>query len=541
MDTSAGHGLHSRFLRGLATSPDGVAVRIGAETLTYRQLHQLALSWGGALARDGARTVGVLAGKGAVAYPGILAALYAGAAVVPLRPDFPAARTRQIVEASGATVLIADRASLPVLTEVLGEGTDFGVLMPDALDDDRVPGRRVLPDAWHGLDAPAEVKPGDTAYLLFTSGSTGLPKGVILTHGGAEHYFGLIDERYDFGPADVFSQAFDLNFDCAAFDIFSAWGAGATAVAVPAHAYRDLPAFIAEQKLTVWFSTPSVIDLVRRTAGFEAGVSRMPGLRWSLFAGEALKTRDAADWQGAAPASTLENLYGPTELTITITAYRWDGERSPRASVNGLVPIGAVHAGHDHLLLGEDGEPTHTEGELCVSGPQLAAGYVDPRNESGHFFERAGRRWYRTGDRIRRLDDGELIYLGRRDSQVQVQGWRVELAEVEHALRDCGVADAVTVAADGDTGTELVAFYTGEPVPTVELVRRLRRMLPAGVLPKHFHRLAEFPLNPNRKIDRRRLTERANELLAAGGRGPSAAGVVPDGAGAAGVAPGGRG
>ncbi|MGW6508302.1 AMP-binding protein [Streptomyces niveus] len=522
MDTSAGQGLHARFRRGLATSPDGVAVRIGAETLTYRELHRRALSWGGELARTGARAVGVLAGKGPTAYPGILAALYAGAAVVPLRPDFPAARTRQIVEASGATVLIADRASLPVLTEVLGGRGDFDVLVPDALDGDVVPGRRVVPDDRHGLDAPVEVKPGDTAYLLFTSGSTGQPKGVILTHGATEHYFQLIDERYDFGPADVFSQAFDLNFDCAAFDIFSAWGAGATSVAVPAHAYRDLPAFITEQGLTVWFSTPSVIDLVRRTGGLAA--DRMPGLRWSLFAGEALKTRDAADWQGAAPGSALENLYGPTELTITIAAYRWDGERSPRASVNGLTPIGRVHAGHDHLLLGEDGEPTDTEGELCVSGPQLAAGYVDPRNEPGHFFERDGRRWYRTGDRIRRLDDGELIYLGRRDSQVQVQGWRVELAEVEHALRDCGVHDAVAVAADGDTGTELVAFYTGEKVATVELVRRLRRSLPAGVLPKHFHRLDRFPLNSNRKIDRRQLTDRANELLAAAGRGPNAGG-----------------
>ncbi|MEV0775482.1 AMP-binding protein [Streptomyces sp. NPDC050428] len=522
MDTSAGHGLHSRFLRGLSTSPDGVAVRIGAETLTYRQLHRLALEWGGALARTGARAVGVLAGKGATVYPGILAALYAGAAVVPLRPDFPAARTRQIVEASGATAVIADRASLPVLTEVLGDRADFGVLVPDALDDDAVPGRRVAPEAGHALDAPAEVKPGDTAYLLFTSGSTGLPKGVILTHGGADHYFQLIDERYDFGPADVFSQAFDLNFDCGAFDIFAAWGAGATSVAVPAHAYRDLPAFITEQGLTVWFSTPSVIDLVRRTAGLDTG--RMPGLRWSLFAGEALKTRDAADWQASAPGSTLENLYGPTELTITITAYRWAGERSVRASVNGLVPIGAVHAGHEHLLLGEDGEPTDVEGELCVSGPQLAAGYVDPGNEPGHFFERAGRRWYRTGDRIRRLDGGELIYLGRRDSQVQVQGWRVELAEVEHALRDCGVHDAVAVAADGDTGTELVAFYTGERVATVELVRRLRRLLPAAVLPRHFHRLAEFPLNSNRKVDRLGLTGRANELLAAAGRGSNAAG-----------------
>ncbi|MGC0328977.1 amino acid adenylation domain-containing protein [Streptomyces sp. SAI-170] len=513
MDKSAGYGLHTRFLRGLALAPEGVAVRTGEEALTYRELHGRALAWGGELAAVGARAVGVLAGKGPVAYPALLATLYAGAAVVPLRPDFPAARTRQILRASGAGVVIADRASLKVLADVLDGTDDLAVLVPDAEDGDEIPGRPVRPDAGRALTAPAEVKPGDTAYLLFTSGSTGVPKGVVLTHGGFEHYFRLVDERYGLGPADVVSQAFDLNFDCAVFDVFAAWGAGATSVPVPAHAYRDLPAFIAGQGLTVWFSTPSVIDLVRRTGSLGAG--RMPALRWSLFAGEALKTRDAADWQAAAPGSALENLYGPTELTVTITVHRWAGEHSEAASVNGLVPIGAVHPGHHHLLLGEDGEPTSEEGELCVSGPQLAAGYVDPRNETGAFFERQGRRYYRTGDRVRRLDGEELIYLGRRDAQVQVQGWRVELAEVEHALRDCGVADAVAVAVTGASGTELFAFYTGAEVPTVELVRRLRGLLPAAVLPKHFHRLAEFPLNTNRKVDRLRLAARADELLQA--------------------------
>ncbi|MFJ5772726.1 AMP-binding protein [Streptomyces sp. NPDC093094] len=512
MENSAGHGLHARFLRGLALSPEGVAVRTGGGDLTYRELHARALSWGGGLAAAGARTVGVLAGKGPVAYPALLAALYAGAAVVPLRPDFPAARTRQILRASGAGAVIADRASLGVLAEVLDGGDDVDVLVPDAEDGDEVPGRRIRPDGRRALAAPAEVKPGDTAYLLFTSGSTGFPKGVVLTHGGFEHYFRLVDERYGLGPSDVMSQAFDLNFDCAVFDVFAAWGAGAVSVPVPAHAYRDLPAFVEGQGLTVWFSTPSVIDLVRRTGSL--GADRMPGLRWSLFAGEALKTRDAADWRSAAPGAVLENLYGPTELTVTITAYRWADERSERDSVNGLLPIGAVHPGHLALLVDDDGRPVGTEGELCVSGPQLAAGYVDPANETGAFFEHEGRRYYRTGDRVRRLAGDELIYLGRRDAQVQVQGWRVELAEIEHALRDCGVADAVAVAVTGPAGTELFAFHTGDAAATaVELGRGLRRLLPAAVVPRHFHHLPEFPLNSNRKVDRLRLAALAQDLL----------------------------
>lgn len=511
------HGLSGRFLRGLSRSPEGAAVRVvGAEveTLSYAWMHRTALEWGGALAGAGARTVAVLAGRNGTGYTGLLAAFYAGATVVPLRPDFPPARVRQTLEASGAGAVLVDRAGAALLPEVLQGRTDLAVLAPEAgAAGDGVPAgvRALLPSPAAALEEPARVGPEDTAVLLFTSGSTGRPKGVALTHGGLEHYFDIVDRRYGFGPSDVFSQAFDLNFDCAFFDLFCAWGAGGTAVPVPPYAYRDLPGFVAAQGLTVWFSTPSVIKLVRRLGGL-AGPT-LPGLRWSLFAGEALTCRDAQDWQCAAPASTLENLYGPTELTLTVTVHRWAGERSLAAAVNGLAPIGTVHPGHEYVLLGPDGEPSEEEGELCVSGPQLAAGYLDPRDEEGRFVERGGRRWYRTGDRIRRAADGELVYLGRLDSQVQVHGWRIELAEVEHAVRACGPQDAVAVSVTRDDGTELVVYYTGEAVTTPELVRRLRSHLPDGVLPRHYQHLPEFPLNANRKTDRLRLAADAEALL----------------------------
>nr|BAP34718.1 AMP-dependent synthetase and ligase [Streptomyces sp. ML694-90F3] len=516
MDGILDHGLHARFLRGLSAAPDGAAVRIGTTSVSYRHLHRTALLWAGALTAAGARSVGVLAGKSATGYAGILAALYAGAAVVPLRPDFPAARTREVLRASDADVLIADRAGLPVLAGALaGDGAaDVPVLAPDALDGELPEGvARLVPRPELSLSEPARCKPADPAYLLFTSGSTGRPKGVVITHGATGHYFDVMERRYDFGASDVFSQAFDLNFDCAVFDLFCAWGAGATVVPVPPPAYRDLPGFITAQGITVWFSTPSVIDLTRRLGALDG--PRMPGLRWSLFAGEALKCRDAADWRAAAPGATLENLYGPTELTITVAAHRWDDEESPRAAVNGLAPIGAVNDGHDHLLLGPDGDPSPDEGELWVTGPQLAAGYLDPADERGRFAERDGRRWYRTGDRVRRAPGGDLVYVGRLDSQLQVHGWRVEPAEVEHAVRACGADDAVVVGVDTPGGTELVAFYTGIPVEPRELVRRLREVVPDGVLPRHFRHLDAFPLNANRKTDRLRLT-----TMAADGYGP---------------------
>lgn len=502
MDTGFTSGLHSRFLRGLELSGGGVAVHVGDQALTYPQLNELALLWGGALAQAGARTVGVLAGKGITAYAGILAGLYAGATVVPLRPDFPAARTGQMVEAAGVDAIVADARGLALLPEVLG-GRQLTVLAPEC---DGQP----VPRASQALVAPRPVRPEDTAYVLFTSGSTGRPKGVRIGHSATDHYFGLLDARYDFTPDDVFSQTFDLNFDCAMFDLFCAWGAGAPAVVLPAGAYRDLPAFVAERGLSVWFSTPSAIDLVRRTGGLAPGA--LPGLRWSFFAGEALNVRDTADWRAAAPSSIVENLYGPTELTITVSGYRWDDVETPRIAVNGVVPIGEVHAGHDYVLLGSDDDAD--EGELCIAGPQMTPGYLDPADEHGRFLERDGKRFYRTGDRVRRLGGNDLAYLGRLDSQVQVLGWRIELTEVEHALRGCGVGDAVVLGVAGDAGTELFVFYTGGERPAIEMVRALRAVLPEGVIPRHYRHVDEFPLNSNRKIDRKTLAARAADLLA---------------------------
>ncbi|PYC66974.1 D-alanine--poly(phosphoribitol) ligase [Streptomyces tateyamensis] len=514
MNETPDPALYQRFLRGLARSPQRAAIRIGQTSVTYTEAHERALAWAGALlaARPEApRVVGVLAAKGVTAYLGILAGLYTGATVVPLHPDFPAARTRRMLELSGVDVLVADEQGLASLAAGSMPEQAVPVLVP--LGATAHPYPRIELDPALALAAPRPVESESTAYMLFTSGSTGRPKGVPISHGSTKHYFDLLDERYDFGPEDVFSQTFDLNFDCAMFDLFCAWGAGGTAHAVPVQAYRGLPAYVAEHGITVWFSTPSAIALIRQLGGLGEGA--LPGLRWSFFAGEALRCQDAADWQAAAPGSTLENIYGPTELTVTITAHRWDPDSSPELAVNGIVPIGAVHAGHQHLLLAEDGSTAEYEGELCITGPQMTRGYLDPADDAGRFLEHDGRLWYRTGDRVRRLPAEELAYLGRLDAQVQIQGWRVELPEVEHALRGCaGVRDAVTVTRPAEGGgVELVVFYTGEVTAPAALARQLRQILPAGMLPRDYRHLVEFPLNSNRKIDRGRLAAEAAGAL----------------------------
>ncbi|WP_430790783.1 AMP-binding protein [Actinoplanes sp. G11-F43] len=501
--------LHDRFLRGLATAPDRPAITLGERSISYAEAHETALTWAGTLldrSPEPPRSIGVLAHKSEQAYVGVLAALYAGATVVPVHPDHPPARVRRALAAAGVTAMIADEHGAALLPDLPAGG--LPVLGPGHL--------AARPD--RALAAPRPATPDDVAYLLFTSGSTGTPKGVPVRHGMAAHYFALIDARYDFHPEDVFSQTFDLTFDCAMFDMFCAWGNGAAIVPIPLAGYRALPRFAAEHRLSVWFSVPSAIGVLRSAGALVPGA--LPGLRWSLFAGEALRLADAIDWAAAAPASAVENLYGPTEATVTIAGHRLSPASTARG-VNGSVPIGPVHDGHDTLLLGPDGEPVtvaggahHTDGELAVAGPQVCTGYLDPRHDEGRFTEHGGRRYYRTGDRVRRWPDGELTYLGRADDQVQIGGWRVELAEVGAAMDGCpGVTGAVAVAPAVDGEPRLFVYYTGEPSPPARIARHLRESLPVGLVPKFYRHLGALPLNSNGKVDRRALTARASAEL----------------------------
>lgn len=501
--------LVERFLRGLELSPDRPAVRVQSDIVTYRQVHHMALRWAGSLIADGSpRAVGVLAGKSVTSYVGLLAVLYAGATVVPLQPSFPAALIRRMIKVAGVDALIADEGGLSVLPEITDRETPIRVLDTGGFAD-RFP---IIPVISHPkFPAPVQAESSDRAYILFTSGSTGVPKAVPVHHGGFAHFFEQFDKRCDFRPDDVFAQNYDLNFDPGIMDVFIAWGAGAMMHAVPLSAYRDIPAFVAENGITIWHSTPSGIWMTREMGGLEKGA--LGGLRWSFFGGEALRCQDVEDWLAAAPGSKLENLYGPTELSIGITWHRWSGEESVRRGVNGTVPIGKVHDGHDYRLVTEQGEQSSVEGELWITGPQMTSGYLDPADDKDRFVEHDGRRWYRTGDRVRANPDGELAYIGRTDSQVKVHGWRVELAEVDHVVRECdGVRDAVTVTKPAKHGMELVVFYTGSEVPEGALADGVRAVLPGSALPRRYIYLDKFPLNSNRKIDRLALRKRAEEL-----------------------------
>jgi amino acid adenylation domain-containing protein len=478
--------------RTVRDHPDRIAVDLGVETVTYQALWDAAGAIATSLARSGVTAAGLLATGDARTFAGYLGALRAGAAVVPLQPKFPVARTLSMVEAAGVGVVLACDAVEPDLAAALA-GAGVTVLGPSDIGCGNPVGTGAEGDA--------------VAYILFTSGSTGVPKGVPISHRSALAYVAHNIERCEVAPGSRLSHTFDLTFDPSVFDLFAAWGAGATLTVPTGHQLVNPVRYVRERGITHWFSVPSAVGLARTMRALRPGA--MPDLRWSMFIGEQLTWDQVDAWRTAAPATVVDNVYGPTELTVACSAYRVPADRAawPPTS-NGTVPIGAVYP---HL------ESRVLDGELCVRGVQRFGGYLDPAQNADRFVAVSGAgtevydgatpltaaHWYRTGDRVR-TEHGEVVHLGRLDRQVQLAGCRVELGEVEAALRrHDAVVDAVAVV--GADQRTLSAFYTGTAVGADELRRALRAQLPGNLVPVEFAWLPSLPLNDNGKVDRRRL------------------------------------
>nr|WP_276571121.1 AMP-binding protein [Kibdelosporangium phytohabitans] len=330
--------------------------------MTYRELSDLADHVAGQLvARTGdvPRRVGLLAARTVLAYAGYLAIQRLGATVVPLNPSFPPARNATVAQMSAMDVVLTDQDTPAVPVPV-------------------VHARRA--------DGPPPTLPASTAcaddiaYILFTSGSTEAPKGVCIAHRNVTSYLSHVIPRYEAGPGARFSQFFELTFDPSVYDMFIAWGSGATLVVPTRGGLLSPVRFVNRARVTHWNSVPSVISLAHRMKALRPG--GMPGLRWSMFCGE---------------------------------------------PPNGTVPIGTPYPRLEHLVL--------DDGELCLRGPQRFPGYLDKADNTGRFLgedeqihdgstELTDAHWYRTGDRVT-CCDGQLVHLGRIDHQVKsaATGW----------------------------------------------------------------------------------------------------------------------
>ncbi len=491
--------LHDWFTRSARSHRSGTALVVAGTRLTYTQLDAVSRGIAGRLRAAGAvrPAVGLLATRTVAAYAGYLAALRVGGVAVPLDPGHPAERLSRIAASAGLSFVIADRKQDTAFLD----GSRVCVLRigPETLSDLlRAPARADDPPDWTG--GPAQV-----AYLLYTSGSTGRPKGVPIRHGNLDEFLRFNIDRYDLGPGSRMAQMTSLAFDPSVLEMFTAWGAGSALVVPSADDLYDPVRFINQHQVTHMFSVPSLITIAHEAGLLPPG--SMPSLRWSLFGGEQLTAAQARAWAEAAPNGTMENLYGPTECTVAVTTYQLP--RDPAAwpiTANGTIPIGHVYPHLEYRI--------ESDGELLIRGSQRFFGYHDPADNEGRFTPPAtdgpvpAEAWYRTGDRVAVQDEG-LVHLGRLDQQIKIRGNRVELHEVEGAIRTWADADDVVVdlVSTPDGGIALAAVCAGQAPPLAEFRARLRAHLPLHMIPGYLVRIERLPLNDRGKVDRMACAE----------------------------------
>lgn len=524
---SVHNSLVSGFLQSAASYPDRPALFVDEITYSYSDMVRFVLNIAKTLENieNHCGLAGVFAHKSLCAYTGILASLYCGLGYVPLNPAFPIERNKRLIRKSEIGVILTDTKNHEALLGLLnGFEKEFKIIVLDWNHETKEKeGRFEL----HYLNQTAqtslsvqdlrepEVLEDQIAYLLFTSGSTGEPKGVGITHRNILHLLDVMVKQYGFNYNDRFTQPFDFTFDFSVFCIFAPWQVGGALYSVPKKQCIAPGSFVQEHSISIWSAVPSTISFLARFGLLRPNA--FPAVRFSFFCGEPLHQESVCQFAISAPNSKIENLYGPTEATVFFTYYRWDPQESPAKCVNGIVPIGKPFPGLEVTVVGNDlvPVPAGKMGELCLAGPQVAPGYWKNQDLTRERFvslnivmNKNVNYWYRTGDLAKFNQDNDLIFLGRVDEQVQIAGYRVELGEIEHLVREITGIDqvaAICYSLTRDVSKHIAVFLCGSRMDTKSLKALCADRMPAYMVPKEFHFIEQMPINDNGKVDKKQL------------------------------------
>lgn len=525
--------LHEWARHQARVRPEATAVALGEDVLTYGRLDELSDALAALLREAGCRAgdrVALLAPRSPRTVAAALGVYKAGGLLVPLDPEGPAARQEKALRSSGCRLLLADggsagarRAEEVLLRPRLPDGLHLGWLGPSReLTEAGVAAVFTGEDAdrYRGTPPPGEpAGSGDAAHILFTSGSTGEPKGVVVRHESVIRFVEWAVDHFRIEPGERLSGHSPLHFDLSTFDLFGSLAAGAELHLIPPE-LNLLPHRLAElirrSRLTQWFSVPSVLNYMARFDVVEPG--DFPALRRVMWCGEVFPTPALVYWMERLPHARFTNLYGPTEATIASSFY--DVPRVPEDE-RAPVPIGRACPGEELLVLDRHLRPVAPgeQGELYLRGVGLSPGYwQDPARTREVFLPDPagggpGDRIYRTGDLARLGEDGLVHFCGRADSQVKSRGYRVELGEVENAVASLGLVRESVVTAvptDGFEGHRICCAYVPAPdrdAAPAALRRELRRLLPDYMIPARWLTYESLPRNANGKLDRKRIQE----------------------------------
>ena len=495
--------IHGIFEAQVDRSPDNVAVALGGETLTYRELNQRANQLAHFLCKSGVRPgvlVGICVDRSLQLVVGLLGILKAGGTYVPIDPQYPAERRAFMLQDSKSPIIVTERALAPESSA------------PNS--------KTVLLDAdWPAISREptsnpgVSVQPEDLAYVIYTSGSTGTPKGTLISHHNVVRLFRATEAWFGFNERDIWTLFHSCAFD---FSVWELWGAlfyGGRLVVVPFGLSRtpeDFYRLLCDAGVTVLNQTPSAFKQLIRAEESAAGAGDLR-LRYVIFGGEALDLKSLQPWFGrhgdARPQ--LINMYGITETTVHVT-YRPIGAADLEGgSVIGRpIPDLRIHLLDDQFRPVPTGDP----GEIYVGGAGVARGYLNRPELTAQrfipdpFVAQGDGRLYRSGDLGRYLPNGDLEYLGRIDQQVKIRGFRIELGEISSEInRLAGIRESVVIVAETAAGEKALAAYLVKQAsadPDVAAIRQeLRRRLPEYMVPATFTFIERLPLTVNGKLD----------------------------------------
>lgn len=483
------------FIRNLCQSrnlySDCIALSLEGRDYTYSELYRVVDKILAYLSKKEKRyRVGILTGHGVVSYAGVLASILGHHTFVPINVSQPFSMVKEII--AHVDIVIVDEethkkhftlwykieAFVPVLT---------------SLDIQQM-------TLTHAPLVTSKINKDSIAYIMFTSGSTGKPKGIEISYKSLDHFLSYTQLLYGVTCRDRISQTFDLSFDLSLFGIFMGWCYGASLYVLPYSLQLDPLRFIKKHELTIWFSVPYFIKCARRSLFREVCSS----LRLSLFCGESLKKDDVLYWKEIAVMSQVENLYGPTELTLACSRYIIPSDKTCLAK-NGIVSIGGCFEGMDFILW-QEGMISYKKGELCISSVQNFIGYFNQKEltERAHVIWR-GKKYYRTGD-IVYYEEGVMFFMGRADAQIKRRGYRIELGYLEHHLNEVSGEDVLCLY--DEFSQEIIAFVIDGCHMEV-FKKKMRSSLPPYMMPDHVIEISgeKLPRHHNQKLDKKKLLQ----------------------------------
>ncbi len=506
-----------------------IAIKTSNEDISYNELYKRSISIADFISTNKYKKVAILGYRSVNVYAAILAAIFANQTYVPLNPRFPVKRTIEMILDSDVDAIIVCKECAAYLKKLLKEAKiDKELIIEDSdkFNEQDFSKERSYNITRLSFTASNKTEIGESSkidfdenkpiYVIYTSGTTGKAKGVIVSY---FHFFSYIEKilnYYNFNENDVFSQMSEITFDLSLQDLCSSILSGGTLISIPKE-YLFCPApIISKFKITVFHAVPYVISMLKKMEMLEPEL--MNSIRISIFVGEPLWYEQVRDWIKSCPNSIVYNTYGPTETTVIIMRYKVYDPKimtiDALKELEGVVPLGTTFPRAKAGIFNDyNVELAKNEiGQIYLAGDQVGLGYLNSKEKTNEaFLNLDGTLWYKTGDNGYVDDNGNFIFKGRRDDQVKINGFRVDLLEIDEKLRLASKRRAMSIPLRNELNqiTNLVAAVEGDEDNKIkdDIVSTLKNYLPFYMQVHDIVFIKEFPVNYNGKLDRKALTK----------------------------------